>query len=456
MTERRSMQAHDIENSLRGLRELEFRMLSRFNRGSLGVFWSSGGTSPWERHPDDDELLHPLEGEVDVEVLTDDGPVVTTVRAGSVFVVPRGLWHRHRHRGPLKELYLTPGPSEHSAADDPRREQSWTPPRPDRLSQYMTGHWAAITLATAVQYAVFTRIEHGADTCEALAREASISPRGAQALLDALVGLGLLTVSGARYATTPESSFYLVEGKPAYMGGWADRILGPDGELAMWSELPRAVERGVAPEVWSNDAEGSPLEKLVVALAPGAWPMAQHVAARLGLATLEAPRVLDLGGGAGTHSAAFLLANPGARCTQIERANVNRLARDYVARFGVGERFDTIDGDLNLTDFGDGMYDVVLYSNVAHMQSPDANRAIFRRIRCALKPGGTLVVIDAIMHDDRSGPPFPCLFQLEMLLGTLAGGSWCEADYRSWLVEAGFDDLTVEPTPAARTAIIAR
>src|SRR5262249_10318148 len=105
------------------------------------------------------------------------------------------------------------------------------------------------------------------------------------------------------------------------------------------------------------------------------------------------------------------------------------------------------------------MYDVVLFSNVAHMQSPDANRAVFRRISCTLKPGGTPVVIDAIMHDDRSGPPFPCLFQLEMLLGTPPGGSRCDAGYRSWpgwRAEGGSDDLTVEPTPAARTAIIAR
>jgi quercetin dioxygenase-like cupin family protein len=123
------MQAHDIAQALSGIGELDFRTLARFNQGSLGVFWASGGTSPWERHPDDDELLQPIEGEVDIEVLTPDGSVVTTVRAGSVFVVPRGLWHRHRLRGVLKELYLTPGPSEHSTAPDPRQECAPAPAR---------------------------------------------------------------------------------------------------------------------------------------------------------------------------------------------------------------------------------------------------------------------------------------------------------------------------------------
>jgi quercetin dioxygenase-like cupin family protein len=123
------MQAHDVKRALTGLGELDFRTLARFNRGSLGIFWASGGTSPWERHPEDEELLQPIEGEVDIEVLTDDGPVVTTVRAGSVFVVPRGHWHRHHLRGLLKELYLTPGPTEHSTADDPRQEASPPPAR---------------------------------------------------------------------------------------------------------------------------------------------------------------------------------------------------------------------------------------------------------------------------------------------------------------------------------------
>ena len=41
-----------------------------------------------------DELLHVLDGEIDLTVLTDEGPVRSNIPAGSVFVVPQGLWHR--------------------------------------------------------------------------------------------------------------------------------------------------------------------------------------------------------------------------------------------------------------------------------------------------------------------------------------------------------------------------
>lgn len=77
-----------------------------------------------ERHPDGDELLQVLEGEVDVTVLTEEGePVRATVAAGSVFVVPRGLWHRQLAQSAAALLFATPAETtQHSWAEDPRRE----------------------------------------------------------------------------------------------------------------------------------------------------------------------------------------------------------------------------------------------------------------------------------------------------------------------------------------------
>jgi hypothetical protein len=52
------MEADDIRNAFGDLGEVEFRPLATsFNRGTIGVFWTSSGISPWERHPDDEELL---------------------------------------------------------------------------------------------------------------------------------------------------------------------------------------------------------------------------------------------------------------------------------------------------------------------------------------------------------------------------------------------------------------
>lgn len=103
--------------------EMEFRDLGSFNEGGTGVFWSEeGGPSPWEMHPDCDELLNAIEGEIEIEVLPLDGGPSTVVllTSGSFLIVPKGCWHRQTIRAKSKEFYLTPGRTLHSNDDDPR------------------------------------------------------------------------------------------------------------------------------------------------------------------------------------------------------------------------------------------------------------------------------------------------------------------------------------------------
>lgn len=94
--------------------------VAKIGKLTLGVM-SYTGLTPWERHPDGDELLLALDGEVEVTVLTDEGPVSRKLRAGEVFVCPQGLWHRQRAAKSVSMLYGTPiETSEVSFADDPR------------------------------------------------------------------------------------------------------------------------------------------------------------------------------------------------------------------------------------------------------------------------------------------------------------------------------------------------
>jgi uncharacterized cupin superfamily protein len=78
------------------------------------------GLSPWERHTSADELLHVLEGELEITTLTDQGPIRNTLRAGTVFVCPRGLWHRQYSARGVLEFSATPQPTDVSFAEDPR------------------------------------------------------------------------------------------------------------------------------------------------------------------------------------------------------------------------------------------------------------------------------------------------------------------------------------------------
>jgi mannose-6-phosphate isomerase-like protein (cupin superfamily) len=114
------VEAFNLFQALEGLPELEFKQLAGFDSGNVGVYWSGSATSPWERHPENEELLYVIEGSVTIEILTDSDSVDVHLAEGSCLVVPRDHWHRHKIETAVKEMYVTPGPSETSFAEDPR------------------------------------------------------------------------------------------------------------------------------------------------------------------------------------------------------------------------------------------------------------------------------------------------------------------------------------------------
>jgi len=92
-----------------------FPQLLPFNTGAVAA-GRFVGLSPWERHPDGDELLYVVEGWVDVTL---QGGERHRIDHGSVYVVPRGVWHRFHAAEPALLLSATPRPTEVSAGDPP-------------------------------------------------------------------------------------------------------------------------------------------------------------------------------------------------------------------------------------------------------------------------------------------------------------------------------------------------
>jgi ubiquinone/menaquinone biosynthesis C-methylase UbiE len=326
-------------------------------------------------------------------------------------------------------------------------------PSPEKIMPLVTGAWATGILGAAATHAVFKHLETGATAAE-LARKAGLSARGAQALLDGLLGLGLIALEGGVYRNSPEASAFLVDGKPASFAGLARWGLV---NLPRWGELAEVARTGVPQSPQTTDVAENPFwESLVTSIAVLSVPTAQAAAGKLGIGKAGPIAWLDVGGGSGIYSAIWLGLNPQARAVQLDWTNVNRIARGFVGSFGVADRFETKDGDFHTTDFGAANYDVAIYSHIAHQESPESNLAVFRKFRRALKPGGTLLVSDFILNDDRTGHPFSLLFTANMLLHSKEGAAYRQADYRQWLGEAGFPSVTMEKTDGPACLVYAR
>lgn len=101
-----------------------FLNVVEFNGRSVGACSITGVSPVWEMHPDTDEFFYIIEGEFQITLLQDGGPRQFAAQAGCSFVVPKGVWHKPGAPNGSKFIYLTPGSTLHSDADDPRQQDA--------------------------------------------------------------------------------------------------------------------------------------------------------------------------------------------------------------------------------------------------------------------------------------------------------------------------------------------
>src|SRR5947209_7139782 len=157
-----------------------------------------------------------------------------------------------------------------------------TGPTPEKVMQIVTGGWASGILGSATNHGVFNALEGNPATAEAVAKKTGISLRGAQAVLDGLTGMGLLTLSEGRYQNSPDASLFLVKGKPSYLGDMAEVFLQ---DFGTWQKLPESTQSGRPSALSDSEVVDNPFWHILVpAIAALSFPVAQMAAERLAIA----------------------------------------------------------------------------------------------------------------------------------------------------------------------------
>jgi ubiquinone/menaquinone biosynthesis C-methylase UbiE len=311
---------------------------------------------------------------------------------------------------------------------------------PERLQQMHFAFAAERVLSTSLKFDVFSHIAAGKKTAAEIAAAAGASERGMRMLLDALVGIELLSKREGRYEIAPEMARYLVRESPEYMG----TFFATDNLWEAWGHLADSVRDG-KPQRSATEKEVAEdfFPVLVRTLHITNSKPAQNLAAKLVAGAKSGLRVLDIGCGSAVWSIEIAKADPKARITAFDYPKVLETTRQFAEREGVAGRTEYLPGDLRVAQFPERSFDVAILGNIVHSEGPEGVRDLFTRIHRALDSGGRLAIADMIPNDDRSGPPFPLLFALNMLVNTDHGDTYTLSEYREWLTAAGF--ARVEP-----------
>jgi ubiquinone/menaquinone biosynthesis C-methylase UbiE len=321
-----------------------------------------------------------------------------------------------------------------------------------------TGYWASLTFLAANRLGLFVALAGGPATAESIAARVGTDPRATTVLLDACCGLQLVSKDAQTdpptYRNAPAAAAFLVPGRPGYLGSAIDWSAD---QIEAWVGLPQTVRTGL-PAVDPHRHLGQDPEetrRFVLAMHARALGIARTVVQFLDLT--GARNLLDVGGGPATYAVFLAERFPDLQVSVLDLPAITAIARELIAGSAGADRVTTIDGDGTSGDFGEGLYDAVLFSGVLHQMGPETIQRMLAGARRALRPGGRVIVSDMMLDASGTQPVFSTLFSLQMVLTSKEGAVFTLDDCTAWLEDAGFSNVvsTALPPPLPYTVVSA-
>jgi ubiquinone/menaquinone biosynthesis C-methylase UbiE len=292
---------------------------------------------------------------------------------------------------------------------------------------------ASRVFLTGVELDLYSLLADKPLSIDEILAEKKADKRGMTILLDALSSLGLLVKNDDKYQTEKSASPLLTDNSP-------DSILPMALHMCTlwqsWSKLTDVVLGKPPAQMTEKGALARDhIEAFIGAMHMAALKTAPEVVSAVNPGT--ARRLIDVGGGSGSYTIAFLSAAPDMKATLFDLPDVIEMARERFKAAGMSDRVTLTAGDFYIDELPPGN-DLALLSAIIHQNSLIQNDTLYRKIYGALDQGGRIVVRDHVMSRDRTQPMDGALFAVNMLAGTPRGGTYTFEEIKEGLSVAGF------------------
>jgi len=305
---------------------------------------------------------------------------------------------------------------------------------------------------TAVHLGVFDLLTTG-HTAAAVANRLAADLRATELLLDACVNLNLLTKADGRYRNTPDAQRYCTRSSAETLAGYI--LYSRDVLWHLWANLPDAVREGS--HRWSQTFQVDSSADIFRHFFRTPESLQTFQQGMHGFGLLSSPQVVaafdltpfshlcDLGGGTGHLPAAAIARWPHLRASNFDLPAV-------IDAYPV-PNVQGLPGDF----FTDPLPPADLYAlgRILHDWSTPKVELLLAKIHAALPPGGGLLIAEALLDDDHTGPR-PALLQSLNMLTCTEGRERSFPEYQALLTAAGFTQVTAHRTGAPLDAILAR
>jgi SAM-dependent methyltransferase len=254
-------------------------------------------------------------------------------------------------------------------------------------------------LTAAVRSGITARLAGSYASPAEIAADLGLDPRPTRLLLDCLRSSGHATLRAGRYRLSRRGRRWLDPASPLSVAGY---VAGVADYWPWWAGLEETLRTGTSSGSHTAPPADPYWRRYIAGQAELARLSASEVARKLPLP--DGPRtLLDVGGGHGWYAACLCRRHPGLSATVLDLPGSTAVGRELIAAAGLSGRVGFRDGDAATADLGSG-YDAVLCFNLVHHLAADQVADLFTRAAAALKPGGTLAVLDVFAERGRRGP----------------------------------------------------
>jgi hypothetical protein len=305
------------------------------------------------------------------------------------------------------------------------------------LFELSRGFMKSRVLLTAAELDLFSHLAETAMTAEELCKREGWDLRGLRIVMDALAAQGLLRIEpDGKYGVPDSAARFLTRGAPESL---LPLVLHCVRMWRSWSHLTHIVRTGENPNPMGIDARSDDdLESFIGAMHVIGRRLAEEIVADLDLSRFT--RLIDVGGGSGVYTMAFLRKAPQLEATLFDMPPVIDMAERFLVEGGFRDRVTLVAGDYH-TDVLPGGHDLALLSAIIHSNNREQNERLYRSIHESLVPGGALFVRDHVMDPTRTMPPDGALFAVNMLAATRGGSCYTFDEIKEELEAAGFTDV---------------
>jgi acetylserotonin N-methyltransferase len=162
--------------------------------------------------------------------------------------------------------------------------------------------------------------------------------------------------------------------------------------------------------------------------------------------------LVDLGGATGHLAIAACQRYPDLRAIVFDLPDVLPLAREIVSASPVSNRISIVAGDF----FNDPLpaADLFALGRILHDWTEEKILKLLARIHARLPQDGTVLIAEKLLAEDKSGPRWAQMQDLNMLTCT-EGKERTLAEYEALLRRVGFGEVWGRCTPAPLDAVLA-